>query len=150
VAVIGIGRGQSQLGEDAGHVLRDRSIADHESHGDGGVGAALSHELEDCPLARRNRLERPAVRLAHEQLTDHFGFQDHASAGHPGRGFGECFEILDAIFEQVAHAAAAIRQELDVQRNADSVVPADDRDRAPDGARLAGPRSAGTGTVLGS
>ena len=73
-AVVRTAVGEIDLGEDVGHVLRDRPARYHEGVGDRGVAAALGHQSEHIALRRRERRQRVSP-SCHEQLGDHLGVQ---------------------------------------------------------------------------
>jgi hypothetical protein len=51
--IVVFGRRKAQLREDVGDVFGDRAVADVQLEADGGVGAALGHQLEYVVLAGR-------------------------------------------------------------------------------------------------
>jgi hypothetical protein len=56
-AVIVVRLGQADLGQDAEHVLFDRSLGDPEAPADAGIRASLGHQGEHFALAARQLLE---------------------------------------------------------------------------------------------
>src|SRR5690606_41623269 len=57
-AVVVVGRGEAELGEDAGDVLADRALAEVEPLPDRRVRPPLGHELQHLALARGEPAER--------------------------------------------------------------------------------------------
>jgi hypothetical protein len=103
---------QVELGQDALHVLLDRSDGQHERLRNAGVGAALGHQPEDLAFARREPLERTVLTPPGEQLGDDVGVECGAAAGDPANRLEEVGHMHHAVLEQVADAAPAIGQQL--------------------------------------
>ncbi len=101
---------EAELLEDGGDVLLDGADADDEALGDGGVGAALRHQLEDLALARGQRRQR--VGAAHQQLAHDLRVEHRAAGRDSGDGVAQLVEGGDAVLEEVAGAALAAREEL--------------------------------------
>ena len=103
--VIGVGLDETELAEDVPDVLLDRALCDVESFGDGEVGAALSHEGEDLPFARRKRGEPLVAAAAREKLAHHLGIEHGPARGDPADRHDEVADVGDAVLEQVADAS---------------------------------------------
>ena len=113
-AVVVVGRGQVELGEDVRDVLLDRARRDDEGAGDRGVGLALRHQPEHLVLARGERGERPVVAVAarlHE-LGDDLAVERGPAGRDPAQRVEEGGDVADALLEQIADPALAGGQQL--------------------------------------
>ena len=107
-----LGVGQVELAEDAGDVLLRGALADHERRGDPDVGLALGHRGEHLALARRQRRQPVVAPAADHQLGDHLGVERRPAGRHARERVHELAHVRDAVLEQVADAAAAVREQL--------------------------------------
>jgi hypothetical protein len=92
------------------HVLLDRALGDPELMGDAGVRAALRHEREHFPLARREVLERILNAAGGDELLDEGRIDDRCAVDDPLEGLGELVDVRDAALQQVAAPLAAREQ----------------------------------------
>ena len=103
---------QSQLHEDVGVVFLDRADGQDELLGDARVGAALGHQLEHLALARRQPVER-VVRLP---FREEEGYDLRVERSSPfcntPDGLDEVGDVEDAVLEEIANAAAGVREQL--------------------------------------
>src|SRR5215469_7756033 len=109
-AVITVGGGQAELGEDVVDVLLHRAVADEERGGDGRVGAPFGHQREHLAFAGGEGRER--VTAAGQQLRNDLGVQRAASRRHPIQGLEELGQVRDPVLEQVADAVRPVGQQL--------------------------------------
>ena len=104
-AVVVLARREAQLPEDAGHVLLDRAVGDHEPARDGRVRPALGHELEHLALARRQLVDRT---VADEELADDLGIERRPADRRRGERVHELGAVGDPVLEQVAEPFAPL------------------------------------------
>jgi len=94
-------------------VLDDRTFGDHQLLGDRRVRAALRHQAEDLPLARREAGERAvAVVLLGEQLGDDVGVHRGAAGRDAAHRVHEAVRVEHPVLEEVADASAAVGEEF--------------------------------------
>jgi hypothetical protein len=133
-------RGQTELPEDARHVLLDGTQGDEQSLRDRLVRAPFGHRFEDFPLARRQLVEGVALPSPAHELVDDRRVQGRAALPYAPHCSRELLEIGDSVLEQIADALGGLREQvhgvvrLDVLRkdeNARARVPLPDLLRRP-------------------
>jgi hypothetical protein len=100
--MVGLGGFETQLREDARHVLLDGALGDDEALPDPCVRQSLGHQREDLALAWRELVVRMASR-ASEELGD-VRIERRSTAGHPFERAEEVAGVGDALLQQVADA----------------------------------------------
>src|SRR4051812_4686088 len=105
-------RPEPELVEDAGHVLLDRRLGDHQMVGDAAVRHALRHHRQDVALPWTEAVQRPA-RAAAQHPPDDLGIERAAAGGDTGDRIGERLDVADALLEQVPDAVGALADELE-------------------------------------
>jgi DNA-binding NarL/FixJ family response regulator len=111
-AVVAVGRGQAELGEDVGHVLFHHAGRDEQDLGDGGVRPALRDQRQHLPLAAGERGEGIGVPAAGQQLPDDLGVEHCPAAGHAADGLDEVADVRDPVLEQVADPGGGSGEEF--------------------------------------
>src|SRR4051794_5729103 len=118
-AVVGVRRGQAELAEDVRDVFLDGALGHDEARGDRVVRPPLGHQPEHFALARGELVEHAVLAAAAEELGDRLGVHRRAALRHAPDGVDELAHVGDAVLEQVADAAAAIREQLGRERPLD-------------------------------
>src|SRR5215469_8550141 len=110
--VVVLGRGQVQLGEDAGRVLADGLFRDEQPLCDRDVGTSLGHERQDLALPPGEPADRLVAGPPAEQLGHHLGVHDGAAAGHGADRVDELVVVEHPVLEQVADRACLVGEQL--------------------------------------
>jgi hypothetical protein len=111
--VLGLGRIELELVEDARHVFLHGRLADDECLGDAVVGFALGHRGQHVALARAESVQRAVALAAAEHPPDDLGIQRATAPGDPGDSIDEAVEITDALFKQVANSLSAVPDQVE-------------------------------------
>src|SRR5690606_5179619 len=98
----------AELREHRGDVLFYGTGTEVEGAGDGGVGFAFGHELEDFDFAWAQGRQSVLLARAHEDLGHDLRVEHGAASGDLIDGGEEVLDIGDAVFEQVAEAAGVL------------------------------------------
>src|SRR4051812_30869231 len=83
------------------------------------VPPPLGQGAEPLALGRRELVEHAVLGAAAEELGDRLGVHRGPALGHAADGVDELLHVGDAVLEQVADAAAAVRQQLGRERALD-------------------------------
>src|SRR5215471_11556719 len=103
-AVVVVGWGQAELGEDAGDVFFHDPGRDHERVGDGGVRPALSDQREHFPLAWREHGQGGGLPAGAQQMTNYFWVEHGAAVCNTRECLDEVTDVGDAVLQQVTDA----------------------------------------------
>jgi hypothetical protein len=111
--VLGLGRVELELVEDARDVLLHRRLADQERLRDAAVGLALRHRREHVALARAEPVKWAVALAAADHPPDDFGVERAAAFRDPGGRVDEALDITHALFEQVADSLSALPDQVE-------------------------------------
>src|SRR5262249_50627808 len=102
---------EAELPEDRVDVRLHGLRAEEELLADPLVRAALRHQLEDRALASGEFVDRIVRLSATDELRDDLGVERGAAAGNATDRVEEVVDVHDAVFQQVAEAAALVGEE---------------------------------------
>src|SRR6266536_1401924 len=97
-AVVVVGLGEAQLGEDTAYVLLDGPLRDPQAAGDAGVGAPLRHQLHHLVLPYAKHRQRIVTAAGGHQLLHQRGVHDRTALGDPLEQAGHALAEQDVVF----------------------------------------------------
>ncbi len=104
--MIVVALGETELREDALHVLRYRSLGNPEATGDSGIGAALGHQRKHLALARGQVGERVVDALRRDELLNEGRVDDRPAPDDALERLEEVVHIRDSTLQQVSASPA--------------------------------------------
>src|SRR5712691_9916497 len=110
--MLGLGRIELELVEDARDVLLHRCLADKERLSYAAVGLALRHRRQHIALACAEPVKRAVALAAAEHTSDDLRVERAAAPGDPGDRVDEALDITHALFEQVADSLGALPDQV--------------------------------------
>ena len=112
--MLGLGRIELELVEDARDVLLHRGLAPHQDSSDAVVGLSLSHRGEHVMLARAEAVERPVPLTTTEHPPrDDLGVERVAATGYARDRVDEGLDVADAPLEQIADPVRPVGDEVE-------------------------------------
>jgi hypothetical protein len=101
---------ETQLAQNAAHVLLHRPLRDPQPTGNAGVGAPLRHQRRHLTLPRAEHRQRVIAPAGRHQLLHQRRIHHRTTLGDPLQRLNELHHVGDPAFEQVANPPAAGQQ----------------------------------------